>query len=142
MSTASESSNGEEYVILAEDSAPNRAILALLLRKMNFQVIECEDGQIAWDKMHQNRDKNIVAVISDMMMPNMDGLGLLRRVRGDEQFSQLPFVFVTAISEKDYVFEAKNLHANGYILKPVTFKRVAQKIQDIFPGKKLPQLAG
>lgn len=132
----------EEYIVVAEDSPPNRTILVLLLKKLGFKVLECEDGDLAWKAMEANRDKKIVAVISDIMMPNMDGMELLRRTRSDEFYTKLPFVFVTAVSEKDYIFEAKNLQAQGYILKPVTYKRVAQKIQEIFPSKKLPQLAG
>jgi CheY-like chemotaxis protein len=132
----------DEYVVVAEDSPPNRTILVLLLRKLGFKVFECEDGQIAWDTMDKNRDKNIVAVISDIMMPNVDGMELLRRTRDDKEYSSLPFVFVTAVSEKDYIFEAKSLHVNGYILKPVTYQRVSQKIKEIFPNKKLPALAG
>lgn len=134
--------SSDEYVVVAEDSPPNRTILVLLLKKLGFKVFECEDGQLAWQIMEKNRDKNIVAVISDIMMPNMDGMELLRRTRGDEEFSSLPFVLVTAVSEKDYIFEAKNLQVNGYILKPVTYQRVAQKMKEIFPNKKLPSLAG
>lgn len=132
----------EEYIVVAEDSPPNRTILVLLLRKMGFKVFECEDGDVAWKVLQDNRDKKIIAVISDMMMPNMDGMELLRRTRADEFYSKMPFVFVTAVSEKDYIFEAKNLQVNGYILKPVTYKRVSQKVQELFPNKKIPQLAG
>lgn len=131
----------EEYVVVAEDSPPNRTILVLLLKKLGYKVFECEDGEIAWTTMQKNKDKNIVAVISDMMMPNMDGMELLRRVRAAEGFEKLPFVFVTAISEKDYIFEAKNLKANGYILKPVTYSRVTQKLKELFPGKSFPNVA-
>lgn len=134
--------SGDEYIVVAEDSPPNRTILTLLLKKLGFKVLECEDGQLAWSVIQANRDKNIVAVVSDIMMPNLDGLGLLRKIRNDDQFGELPFVFVTAVSEKDYIFEAKSLHVNGYILKPVTYKRVAQKIQELFPEKTLPQIAG
>ena len=74
-------------------------------------------------------------------MPNMDGLELLRRTRNDEKFKDLPFVLVTAVSDKDYIFEAKNLKVNGYILKPVTYKRVSAKLQELFPEKQFPQLA-
>ncbi len=131
----------EEYVVVAEDSPPNRTILVLLLKKLGYKVLECEDGEIAWNQIQKNRDKNIVAVVSDMMMPNMDGMELLRRIRGDESLGKLPFVFVTAISEKDYIFEAKNLKANGYILKPVTFSRVTQKLKELFPNKTFPNIA-
>ncbi len=131
----------EEYVVVAEDSPPNRTILVLLLKKLGYKVLECEDGEIAWTMMQKNKDKNIVAVISDMMMPNMDGMELLRRVRGTEGLEKLPFVFVTAISEKDYIYEAKNLKANGYILKPVTYSRVTQKLKELFPQKIFPNVA-
>ncbi len=136
--TSSISEFSNEYIVVAEDSPPNRTILVLLLRKLGFKVLECDDGELAWQVMEKHRDKKIVAVISDIMMPNMDGMELLRRVRADDFYSKTPFVFVTAVSEKDYIFEAKKLNVQGYILKPVTFKRVSQKLQEIFPMKKLP----
>lgn len=131
----------EEYVVVSEDSAPNRTILVLLLRKLGFKVLECEDGDLAWKALESNADKNIVAVISDLMMPNMDGLELLRRVRNHDKMKAMPFVLVTAVSDKDYIFEAKNLGVDGYILKPVTYKRVAMKMQELFPAKQFPQIA-
>jgi CheY-like chemotaxis protein len=129
--------NSNEYIVVAEDSPPNRTILVLLLRKLGFKVMECDDGELAWKVLDENRDKKIVAIISDIMMPKMDGMELLRRTRADEFYSKTPFVFVTAVSEKDYIFEAKNLNVQGYMLKPVTFKRVSQKLNELFPNKKL-----
>ena len=141
-SEASTEADNSEYIIVAEDSAPNRTILVLLLRKLGFKVFECEDGGVAWKAMQEHGpSKKIVAIVSDLMMPNMDGLELLRRTRADEKYKDLPFVLVTAVSDKDYIFEAKNLKVNGYILKPVTYKRVASKLQEIFPEKKFPQIA-
>ncbi len=136
--TTSGSDFSNEYIVVAEDSPPNRTILVLLLRKLGFKVLECDDGELAWQVIDRHRDKKIVAIISDIMMPNMDGMELLRRVRADEFYAKTPFVFVTAVSEKDYIFEAKKLNVQGYILKPVTYKRVSQKLQEIFPTKKLP----
>jgi CheY-like chemotaxis protein len=132
---------GSEYVVVAEDSAPNRAILVLLLRRLGFEVFECDDGDVAWKAISENVDKNIVAVISDLMMPSMDGLELLRRVRNGEDTRSLPFVLVTAVSDKDYIFEARKLNVNGYILKPVTYQRVAAKLKELFPERQFPQLA-
>lgn len=133
---------GDEYIVVAEDSAPNRTVLVLLLKKFGFKVFECDDGDSAWKAIQGNRDKNIVAVISDLMMPNMDGLELLRRVRHDNQgLAELPFVLVTAVSDKDYIFEAKNLKVNGYILKPVSYQRVSVKLRELFPERTFPNLA-
>lgn len=132
----------EDFIIVAEDSKPNRETLVILLKKLGFQVLECEDGSLAWTALEENRDKNIVAVISDLMMPNMDGLELLRRVRNDETYKALPFVLATAVADTDYILEAKNLKVNGYLLKPLVYRRVLPKIQELFPERKFPQLAG
>lgn len=48
---------GEEYVVVAEDSPPNRTILVLLLKKLGYKVLECEDGEIAWAAMKKMRTK-------------------------------------------------------------------------------------
>ena len=53
----------------------------------------------------------------------------------------MPFVLVTAVSDRDYIIEAKSLDVNGYILKPVTFQRVTNKLKEIFPEKKFPKAA-
>ena len=133
----------KEVVIVAEDSDPNRQILCLLLRKLGFTVLEYRDGALAWAALQESiaSGTNVVAVLSDLMMPNMDGLQFLRHVRNEEKTANLPFVLVTAVSDKDYVFEAKNLRVDGYILKPVTYKRVADKMQALFPQKIFPQIA-
>lgn len=132
----------EDYIVVAEDSAPNRAVLVLLLRRMGFQVIECEDGDIAWKALSDEiSSKNIVAVFSDLMMPKMDGLELLRRARNDDRTRKLPFVFVTAVSDTEYISEAKNLRSDGYILKPATYQRVLLKLKELFPERVFPQLA-
>jgi CheY-like chemotaxis protein len=130
-----------EYIVVAEDSAPNRAILVLLLKRLGFGVFECDDGDVAWKTITDNTDKKVIAVISDLMMPSMDGLELLRRVRNGESSRNLPFVLVTAVSDKDYIFEARKLNVSGYILKPVTYQRVAAKLRELFPEREFPQLA-
>ncbi|MCB0362986.1 MAG: response regulator, partial [Bdellovibrionales bacterium] len=85
---------------------------------------------------------NLVAILSDIMMPNMDGLGLLKHVREDSNYQEIPFVLITAVSDKDYIIQAKSLNVNGYILKPVTFQRVTTKLKELFPAKEFPKLAG
>jgi two-component system, chemotaxis family, chemotaxis protein CheY len=137
-----EQDSSVEYMIVAEDSAPNRTILAHLLSKLGYQVLSFENGDQAWNALCENKDKKIVAVLSDIMMPVMDGLELLRRVRSDNKYAGMPFVLITAVSDQDYIHEAKNLKCNGYILKPVTIQRVSTKLKDLFPGKQFPGLAG
>lgn len=125
-----------EYILVAEDSSPNRSILVHFLKKLRFGVVECSDGQVAWDFLNENSDKNIVAIMSDVMMPNMDGLQLLNLCRDDEKLNQIPFVLITAVSEKDTIIEAKELKVDGYVLKPVTSEKLLTKLQALFPERK------
>jgi len=133
----------KDVIIVAEDSDPNRQILCLLLRKLGFKVLEYRDGSLAWSALQEciSNGTQVSAIVSDLMMPNMDGLQFLRNVRNEETTAKIPFVLVTAVSDKDYVFEAKSLNVDGYILKPVTYKRVADKMQSLFPQKIFPQIA-
>ena len=126
----------KECIVVAEDSPPNRKILVHLLEKLGYEVVSCEDGKMAWDKINSDETKNVVAILSDIMMPNMDGLELLKSCRGDDRFKDIPFVLITAVSDREYILEAKELQVNGYILKPVTFQRVTTKLKELFPEKK------
>lgn len=131
----------KDTIVIAEDSPPNRKILAHLLEKLGFNVVACEHGQDAWEQLQSGKHERVVAVISDIMMPQMDGINLLKAMRGHETLKGLPVVLVTAVSEKDYIVQAKELNVNGYILKPVTFQRVTSKLQELFPGRTFPKLA-
>jgi two-component system, chemotaxis family, chemotaxis protein CheY len=130
----------KDLIVIAEDSAPNRKILGHLVEKLGFTVIACEDGASAWAEL-QKPDQKVMAVISDIMMPNMDGLQLLKNVRESESLKQTPFILITAVSDKDYIVQAKALNVDGYILKPVTFQRVSGKLRELFPGRTFPKIA-
>jgi two-component system, chemotaxis family, chemotaxis protein CheY len=131
----------KDTIIIAEDSPPNRKILAHLLAKLGFNVVACEHGGDAWAALNGANNERVICVISDIMMPTMDGLELLRKIRGQENLAALPVILVTAISEKEYIAQAKELKVSGYILKPVTFQRVTSKLQEIFPERVFPKIA-
>ena len=127
-------------IVVAEDSSPNRKILVHLLEKLGFGVDSFENGKEAWDFLNGDA-KDIKAIISDIMMPEMDGIEFLKEVRESDKYKEIPFVLVTAVSDKNYILEAKKLKVNGYILKPVSFNKVSAKIKDLFPEVKIPNIA-
>jgi two-component system chemotaxis response regulator CheY len=131
-----------ETIVIAEDSAPNRKILAHLLTRLGYNVVATENGQAAWNALTSGEHKNIVLLVSDIMMPVMDGLALLRQVRENPKLKPLPVVLVTAVVEQEYLLLAKDMNVNGYILKPVTYDRVTAKLSELFPEKTFPKLAG
>ena len=105
-----------EYILIAEDSAPNRKILEVILKKQGYEVLACEDGQKAWETLEAEKDKNIIAIYSDIMMPNMNGVELLRKVRESENHPNLPVVLVTAVPKKEYLVEAKELGLEFFLV--------------------------
>ena len=135
------SEDTKEVIVVAEDSAPNRKILVHLLEKLNYEVHSFEDGKQAWEKLDSKELTNVVAVLSDIMMPHMDGIEFLKKVRASEPLKDIPFVLITAVSDREYIMEAKDHNVSGYILKPVTFQRVTAKLKEIFPGKNFDKIA-
>jgi CheY-like chemotaxis protein len=128
----------KELIVVVEDSAPNRKILMHLLGKLGYETLGYENGKLALEALFKGEWKNAVAVLSDVMMPEMDGITLLKNIRENAEFKNVPVVLVTAVSDKDYILQAKNHSVNGYILKPVTFQRVQAKLQELFPDKQFP----
>ena len=137
----SDESVERETILVAEDSPPNRKILIHLLSKLGYDVVSCEDGKVARVLLENEPPSNLVAIISDIMMPNEDGIQLLKYIRGNDLLKETPFLLVTAVVDRDYIIEAKALEVDGYILKPVTFQRVTAKLSELFPNKKFPKMA-
>lgn len=131
-----------ETIVIAEDSSPNRKILAHLLTRLGYNVVATENGEAALNALTSGEHKNIVLLISDIMMPVMDGLALLRQVRENPNLKTLPVLLITAVVEKEYFTRAKDMHVSGYLLKPITYERVSTKLGELFPGKTFPKLAG
>lgn len=140
---AAEDQNGQTpaqeltRIVVAEDSPPNLRILSHLISKLNFEAVPFADGAAAWQYLGTCDISKVGAVVSDIMMPEMSGLELLERVRGDERLKKIPFVLVTAVAEKEYILEAMKYDVQGYILKPVTFQKIQDKFKQLFPNVNL-----
>ena len=122
--------NTEMRVLVVDDFATMRRIIKNILRQIGFtNVVEADDGTTAWDVL--NRDK-IEFIISDWNMPQMTGIELLRKVRGSEEFADLPFLMVTAEAQQENIIEAVQAKVSNYIVKPFTADVMKQKIDKIF----------
>jgi two-component system chemotaxis response regulator CheY len=118
-------------VLVVDDFSTMRRIVKNILRQLGLNnVVEADDGTTAWDVL--NRDK-IDFVISDWNMPQMTGIDLLRKVRGSEEFADLPFLMVTAEAQQENIIEAVQAKVSNYIVKPFTAEVMKQKIDKIFP---------
>ncbi len=129
-----------EWIIVVDDSPANLTIICGVLNKLGFGTISYRDGQQALsglEGLSEERRLKVRAIFSDLMMPNLDGLALLREVRRSEKTAKLPFVMVTSSKERDKIAEAANLKINGYLLKPITATTITDTITHLFPEKNI-----
>lgn len=117
-------------VLVVDDFSTMRRIIKNILRQLGFtNVVEADDGTTGWEVL--NKDK-IDFVISDWNMPQMTGIELLRKVRGSEEFADMPFLMVTAEAQQENIIEAVQAKVSNYIVKPFTAETMKQKIDKIF----------
>lgn len=126
-------------ILVVEDSPPNRMILCHLLQKLGFEVFESIDGQDALDWLNKNA---VDLVLSDLMMPRLDGVQLLKQVRSHPQHKEVPFYLVTALEEQKSVREAEALKCNGVLLKPLSLTDLKSHLSKYFPNMKDIKKAG
>ncbi|MBM3756379.1 MAG: response regulator [Acidobacteria bacterium] len=115
-------------VLIVDDSAAIRKILQRVLMQtdMTFgEIQEAADGLEAIEKLKQ-RQFNLV--LSDINMPNMDGIQLLGQMRANAQWSDIPVVMITTEGSQAKVLEAVDLGARGYVRKPFTADQIKEKL--------------
>ena len=102
-------------VLIAEDDRDSRELLGWLLTKLGYEVVSTENGEQAWKAFKQEKFR---IVISDLLMPDMDGLELCRRIRGTKLESYTYIIILTAlIGKKDYL-EGMEAGADDFVTKP------------------------
>lgn len=120
-------------ILLVDDFATMRRIIKNILRQLQFNnILEADDGTTAWELLQRQK---VDFIISDWNMPNMTGLELLRKVRGDERFKDLPFLMVTAEAQQENILEAAQAGVSNYVIKPFTPDVLEQKIKKILQAK-------
>jgi CheY-like chemotaxis protein len=122
---------GKPYKILVvDDKRANRNMLIELLSTLGFQVLEAQDGQAALKKVYQHTPD---VVITDLVMPLLDGFELIRRLRCSKQFSKT-IIFVVSASFFEYN-QLKHLKCDAFIEKPIDIQILLDKLQILLPIK-------
>lgn len=117
--TASDTDFSPLLVLCVEDERSLRANIVEELAEAGYSVIEADDGQAALDLMADHRPD---LILCDITMPRMGGYELLKRVRAlGEGRANVPFVFLTALSDRLAVIEGKTAGADDYLSKPIDF---------------------
>jgi two-component system response regulator AtoC len=111
-------------IVLADDELNLRKVLGAILQRDGYEVLEARDGEEALALVAQN--PGIAAVITDLRMPRLDGMGLLRRVVAEHP--DVPVVMITAHGSVDSAVEAVKLGAFDYIEKPFEQLQIQQVV--------------
>ncbi len=116
-------------VLIVDDQKSVRQVTRMTLEEIGVRHIhEAENGVKAIDTASL---QPLDLIISDYNMPEMDGLGLLRAVRGHPAARRVPFILVTGRGDKELVTKAAQAGANNYVVKPFTADILKQKIEQV-----------
>ncbi|WP_077432637.1 two-component regulator propeller domain-containing protein [Sphingobacterium sp. CZ-UAM] len=119
-------------ILVAEDNVELRCFLCENLRK-KYVVLEANDGNEALALIHEQQPD---IIISDVTMPNCDGITLLQQVKNDNSTNHIPVILLTARTADPYITEAFEVGTDDYITKPFSMPHLIQKISNIIQTRK------
>ncbi|HEY1058323.1 MAG TPA: response regulator transcription factor [Limnobacter sp.] len=124
-------------VMVVEDQEVILANLAQILEMAGLDVMQANNGLAAFKQLTEVRDNPAEQprlIISDLMMPLMDGFELLSLVRGDAVYEKLPFVLLTARSDASDLRKALALGASDYLIKPFEIEELLVMVKNQLSG--------
>ena len=122
------------YILLAEDEPDVALLITEMLKAEGYSYAWAKDGQEAWEMMHDNMPE---LLITDIMMPRMDGLELMKKVRGDESINHLPIIVVSARVENEDRLTGFEAGAEVYLGKPFLPNELLVRIRKLLEQRQL-----
>jgi two-component system chemotaxis response regulator CheY len=120
------------FLIVDDFSTMRRMVRSVLTELGYTDVVEADDGSTALPILRQG---GIDFLVTDVNMPGMAGLDLLRAVRADPKLAKLPVLLVTAEAKREQIVEAARAGVNGYVVKPFTAQTLKDKIEKILASR-------
>jgi len=123
-------------ILIVDDAIAFRRILERILTAAGYKVVQCRDGQEALEKLSSS-EECFDLVVSDLEMPRVDGLSLLREIRASSQWQQLPVIVLTSRENQWHRQTALSLGATEYFTKPFCTDDLLQAIANHLPVTNL-----
>jgi len=115
-------------VLVVDDSTSMRQMVTFTMKEAGFEVIEGSNGQEALTRVD---GKPVSLVITDLNMPVMDGMTLIRTLRAKPEFKFTPILMLTTESQQEKKMEGKAAGATGWIVKPFNPEQLLQVVQKV-----------
>ncbi|WP_207515264.1 two-component regulator propeller domain-containing protein [Longitalea luteola] len=131
----SQKSGKKKTIVIVEDNEDLRFYLKDNLQAQ-YHIVEATNGKEGWEKIKQ---LNPDLVVSDIMMPLMDGVELARKIKAETLTAHIPVILLTAMGSEDKQLEGLKAGVNDYITKPFTFEILASRIRNLLAQQKLLQ---
>ena len=123
-------------LLVVDDSSTMRRIIKNTLQRLGYDdILEAEHGLQAWELLDTIDGINIL--ITDWNMPEMNGLDLVKKVKGDQRFADIPIIMVTTEGGKAEVITALKAGVNNYIVKPFTPQVLKEKLEAVLGVNEL-----
>ncbi len=119
-------------VLVVDDSVSMRQMVTFTLSGAGYDVVEAGDGKEAVDKLHGGARPNLV--ITDLNMPHMDGIALIKAIRGMTSHKFTPILMLTTESADNKKKEGQGAGATGWIVKPFNPEQMLATIKKVLPG--------
>ncbi len=104
-----------KVIMTVDDSSSVRQMVSFTLKNAGYDVLEAVDGR---DALYKVNSAKVHMVITDLNMPNLDGIGLIRALRSSDSYKFTPIVMLTTESQVEKKMEGKSAGATGWIVKP------------------------
>lgn len=124
-------------ILIAEDDVSTRKAVAMMVGKMGHVAVVSPDGQHAWETLQV--DSDIDLLITDIMMPRMDGKQLIQMLRGQERFAKLPVIIMSAVVGPKDIFSLLELGAARFQPKPLSLNTLKENIDACLMGEEVPE---
>ena len=119
-----------KVALTVDASKTIREMVSFTLKNAGFDVIEAEDGQHAITVLG---GQDVAVIITDLNMPNMDGLELIKRLRSEDKYKFIPILMLTTEGDATKKEQGKSAGATGWIVKPFNPEKLIQVINKVCP---------
>lgn len=121
-------------ILVVDDFSTMRMVVKHQLNELGFNHLdEAEDGASAWEKI---QSQHYDLIVSDWNMPKMMGIDLLKNMRSDSHYKDIPFILITAEAKRSQIIEATMSGVDAYIVKPFNSATLFQKIYEVFHNRE------